>query len=128
MVVSCRMGTLSKGGIQGNSKWEDYYHPPISSQVLAKCLYCGKTTRTCKKKLANRTCQYCFKEFCYPSILKHHLRLKNMCSKQASQTTDQISLASERVSPTSDQVNLASNQISDQFNEKNMVPIRLLLA
>ena len=83
-----------------------------------------------KKKLADRTCQYCRKEFQYPSVLKHHLRLKNICSKQASQATDRVSqIASQanqttdRVSPVSDQASPTSNQIS----EKNMVPIRLTL-
>ena len=78
---------------------------------------------------------HCGKEFCYPSVLKRHLRLKNMCSKQANQetdrvspTSDRVSPTSDRVSPTSDQVRPASNQISDQFNEKNTVPIRLSLA
>ena len=71
---------------------------------------------------------HCGKEFCYPSVFKRHLRLKNMCSKQANQETDRVSPTSDRVSPTSDQVRPASNQISDQFNEKNTVPIRLSLA
>ena len=71
---------------------------------------------------------YCFKEFQYPSILKRHLRLKNMCSKQASQITG-------RISPTSDRISLASDRVSDKISlssnwisKKDMVPIRLTLS
>jgi len=63
---------------------------------------------------------YCGKEFHYPSILKRHLRLKNMCSKRVSPTTDRVSPTSDRVSPTTDRV-------SDQFNKQNTVPIHLSL-
>ena len=90
-----------------------------------------------KKKLADRTCMYCEKEFTYPSILKRHLKLKNMCSEQSSQVNDRVSLVSDQISPTSDrvssisdQISLTSNQVSlttDQISEKNMVPIRLTL-
>ena len=45
---------------------------------------------------------YYSKKFQYPSILKRHLKLKNMCSKQ---------IASDRVSPTCDQVSPANDQI-----------------
>ena len=89
-----------------------------------------------KKKLDDRTCQYCRNEFRYPSILKRHLKLKNMCSKQMA--NDRISLTSNQISPTSDQVSSTSNQINptsnrislitDQISEKNIVPIRLTLA
>ena len=106
-----------------------------------KCFYCREDSRTYKKKLAlpqykisgwdskhncqkkDRTYQYCEKEFIYPSILKRHLKLKNMCSKQISLANDRISLASDRVSQASDRISLTSNQIS----EKNMVPIWLTL-
>ena len=73
---------------------------------------------------------YCGREFQYPSILKRHIKLKNMCSKQISlasnqvnPTSNQISLTSDRISLTSDRVSLASDQIS----KKNMVPIWLTL-
>jgi hypothetical protein len=75
---------------------------------------------------------YCGKEFKYPSVLKRHLRLKNICSKHASQATDQISQIANQANQTtgqvSDQVSPASDQISDQINEKNTIPIRLILA
>ena len=66
-------------------------------------------------------CQYCSKEFRYPSNLKRHLKLKNACSDKIS---SRVSLTSDRVSSASDRVNLASNRVS----EKNMVPILLSLA
>ena len=53
----------------------------------------------------------------YPSILKHHLRLKNMCSKRAN---DQASWVSDQISQTSDRV-------SDRVSEKNTVPVQLSL-
>ena len=74
---------------------------------------------------------YCEKEFKYQSVLKRHLRLKNICSKQASQATDQISQiasqANQTTSRVSDRVSPASDQISYQINEKNTVPIQLSL-
>jgi hypothetical protein len=99
--------------------------------------------------LADRICQYCKKEFQYPSVLKRHLKLKNICSlalnknckkvdKQISPTSNRVSPTSNRVSPTSNRVSPTSNRVSptsnrvsptsDQVNIKNTVPIRLLLA
>ena len=75
------------------------------------------------KKIIDRTCQYCGKEFRYPSILKRHLKLKNMCSEQSSQVNDRVSLISDRISPTSDRVSPTTNQI-----DKKTVPIYLSLA
>src|SRR3954462_7654960 len=77
MAVSCRMGTLGEGRIQGNPKWKDYYYSPICSQIPAQCLHCRKGVRRMvsyrvKKKLADRTCIYCEKEFQYPYIFKCH--------------------------------------------------------
>ena len=85
--------------------------------------------------LADRICQYCKKEFQYPSVLKRHLKLKNICSlalnKNCKKVDKQISPTSNRVSPTSNRVSPTSNRVSptsNQVNIKNTVPIRLLLA
>ena len=97
----------------------------VSNRVKKK-LACETSFRT------DRICQYCSKEFHYPSVLKRHLRLKNMCSKQASQATDLVSQivsqANQTTDRVSDRVSPASDRISDQINEKNTVPIRLILA
>ena len=83
MAISCRMGTLGEGGIQGNSKWKDYHHPPISSQISAQCIYCreGKKKLSLpRSKAGDRICQHCGKEFCYPSNLRQHFLRKNPCA------------------------------------------------
>ena len=93
MAVSCRIGTLGEGGIQGNPKWKDYYYPPISSQIPAKCFYCREGIRTHKKKLASkrsnkeRVCKKCGKEFLYPSKLEQHLANKTPCIFSSSSST-----------------------------------------
>ena len=63
-----------------------------------------------------RSCPYCDRVYRYPSILKRHLRLKNVCSEQANQV-------SERASQVSDQI----SQTSDRVSEKNTVPVQLSL-
>ena len=83
--------------------------------------------------MSNRTCQYCNKVFQYPSILKRHLRLKNMCNKQnnfletnltsqktdrVSQTTDRVSPKTDRVSPTTDRVSPTTDRVSLINKEK----------
>src|SRR5215216_5869177 len=126
MAISSRLGTFGERRIQSNPKWKDYHYSTICSQILAYCLYCREGIRTYKKKLDDRTCMYCEKEFKYPSVLKRHLRLKNICSKQVSQATDQISQTASQANQTtgrvSNQVSLTSDQISNQINEKNTVP------
>ena len=74
---------------------------------------------------------YCEKEFRYPSILKRHLKLKNMCSKQVDQiilTTNRVSLTTNQVSPTTNQISPSTNRISLISDQKNTIPIRLFLA
>ena len=115
MAISGRLGVFSVWWIQSNPKWEDYHNPPLSPQVPTKCICCREDPSPRDKKkisLPDRTCQYCGKEFSYPSILKRHLKLKNTCSNQISLATDQISPTSDRVSSTSGQISLTSSQIS----------------
>jgi hypothetical protein len=66
--------------------------------------------------LDNRKCPYCDRVYRYPSILKRHLRLKNVCSEQANRVSDRASRVSDQISQTSDRV-----------SEKNTIPIRLSL-
>ena len=92
-----------------------------------------------KKKLADRTCMYCDKEFRYPCRLKQHyktVKCLDSVSSQISQCSDsvssQISQCSDSVSSQirqcSDSVSLQIRQCSDSDQEKNTVPIRLSLA
>lgn len=83
----------------------------------------------------NRECPYCSKVFRYPSILKRHLKLKNMCGKQenarVSLTSDPINQTSDPANQTSDRVSLASDLVSQIKNSREAlctVPIRLSLA
>ena len=79
----------------------------------------------------DRTCQYCKKEFHYPSVLKRHLRLKNMCSKQTSQANNQVNQIVNQANQKTNQTSQVTDQISliiNQISEKNMVPIWLILA
>ena len=62
---------------------------------------------------------YCEKEFRYPSILKRHLKLKNMCSKQV----NQIILTTNQVSLTTNQISLSTNRVSLISDQKNTIPI-----
>ena len=42
------------------------------------------------KKLADRTCQYCGKEFQYPCRLIQHIKAKNKCNINALTANDSI--------------------------------------
>jgi hypothetical protein len=87
-----------------------------------------------KKKLADRTCMYCGKEFRYPCRLKQHyktVKCSDSVLSQVSQCSDsvssQISQCSDSVSQCSDSVSSQIRQCSDS-NQKNTVPIQLSLA
>jgi hypothetical protein len=62
--------------------------------------------------MSDWTCQYCNKEFRYPSILKRHLRIKNKCTKQTSLTIDPVSPTTEQTSLTIDPVSSTTEQTS----------------
>ena len=47
------------------------------------------------RPLDNRKCPYCDRVYRYPSILKHHLRLKNVCSERANQVSNRASQVSD---------------------------------
>src|SRR5881394_1345749 len=118
MAISCRMRTLGEGEIQGNSKWKDYHHPPISSQIPAQCFYCREGKKSClpRPKADDRTCQHCGKEFRYPSFFKRHL--KTRCGKQVSKTASRLIRQEIQASCTSKSASQASQAT---------IPIQLFL-
>src|SRR5436305_14386243 len=102
-----------------------------------------------KKKLDNRTCQYCKKEFRYPCRLKQHyktVKCSDSISSQINQCSDSISQINKCSDSISSQINKCSDSISSRINkcsdsissqinlysdseqEKNTVPIHLSLA
>ena len=78
--------------------------------------------------LDNRKCPYCDRVYRYSSILKRHLRLKNVCSERASKrVSDRASRVNDQISQTSDRTSDQISQTSDRVSEKNTVPVRLSL-
>ena len=130
MTISCRMGTLSEGGIQGNSKWKNYHHPPISSQIPAQCLYCREGNRTHKKKVVNkrsnkeRVCKKCGKEFLYPSKLEQHLANKTTCifSSSSSTISRSSSVSNSTISESSLSDSTITRSSTSSFEKKIWCP------
>src|SRR5947199_1521604 len=119
MGISCRMGTLGEMGIQGNSKWKDYHHPPISSQISAQCIYCRegkKKLSLTRSKAGDRICQHCGKEFRYPSNLRQHFLRKNPCAVVESH-------AQSKQSPCA-----VVKSHAQSMQSQATIPIRLILA
>src|SRR6266513_2618409 len=91
-----------------------------------------------KKKLDNRTCQYCKKKFRYPCRLKQHYKTVkcsdsissriNQCSDSISQINKCLDSISSQINKCSDSISSRINKYSDSKQEKNTVPIRLSLA
>jgi len=78
-------------------------------------------------------CQYCKKEFIYPSKLKQHLSRKTPCNKnfffpQKAVPEIQEIFPQYPIVPEISPQCLVIPEISQQYSEKNMVPIRLCLA
>ena len=84
-----------------------------------------------KKKLADRTCLYCSKEFRYPCRLAQHMKAKNKCNNSMLTVDDSFLPVNNNVSTVNDSVLPVNNSISTVngsiLTEKNTVPVRLTL-
>jgi hypothetical protein len=118
MAISSRLGTFGERRIQSNPKWEDYHYSTICSQIPAYCLYCREEIRTFKKKLDDRICQYCFKEFQYPYLFLRHKKTKCWINGESMSRNIESTLSISKVN---------QSRVESTF-EKNIVPICLLMA
>ena len=85
-----------------------------------------------KKKLDDRTCMYCKKEFRYPCRLAQHMKAKNKCNNSMLTVNDSFLPVNNNVPTVNNSVLPVNNSISTVndsiLTEKNTVPIRLTLA
>src|SRR5271154_367351 len=63
---------------------------PICTQGAVQYFYCSKGLEGIKKKLADRICQYCSKEFRYPCKLREHLKRNNLCSQKVTDCSRKV--------------------------------------
>src|SRR5271154_1445270 len=89
---------------------------PICTQGAVQYFYCSKGLEGIKKKLADRICQYCSKEFRYPCKLREHLKRNNLCSQKVTDCPRKVfdcPRAEEEMTDFPREVSDCSRKVSD---------------